>query len=93
MPKLLALWPLAGFFCLLAAAYCLSRAREAGVDADLQRRLGEHSRRQLHQTYTPFEVARALLRQKVVYSWLCAALTLLAVLCFGAATLWLRPLL
>lgn len=92
MPKLVALWPLAGFFCLLAAAHCLGRAREAGVDADLQRRLGEHSRRQQQQTYTPFEVARELLRQKAFYSWLCAALTLLAALCFGAAALLLRPL-
>ncbi|WP_291426765.1 hypothetical protein [Deinococcus sp.] len=85
MPSLVALLPLAGFFLALTAFWCRSRAHESAVDADLQRRLGEHthSQAQPKQDETPFEVSQWLLQQKTRYSWLAAILAILALGCFA----------
>lgn len=90
MEKWVALLPLVGFFLALGAFWYWSKAREAGIDADLQQRLWNHSKYQREyedETATPLEVSEGLRREKSRLTWVALGLALLAAGCFGYALL------
>ncbi len=93
MSKWLAIVPLAGFFLALIAFWIRSRAREAGIDANLQKRLWDHNKYQReYGEQTPLEVSEWLFRQQVRLNWLAALLALLAAGCFAYTLLNLNRL-
>lgn len=84
MSKLVAALPLVGFFLALTAFWCWSKAKEAGIDADLQKRLWNHSKYQRDfGEQTPLEVSEWLARERTKFTWLAAVLAVLALGCFA----------
>ena len=84
MPVTTALMPLLGFFLALLAYWCWSHAREAHVDATLQKRLWEHSKyQQEFKKATPLEISERFQSERRKYRLWAFLAFMLALLCFA----------
>lgn len=84
---------LVGFFAGLTAYWCWSRAKESGVDADLQQRLWQHSKYQREfKDATPLEVSNWLKGERAKFIRYALLLVLISLGCFAYAVVTLNQM-